>query len=343
MKALLLKEYKRLEIVEFPMPQVGAGDVLVRVKACGICGSDVHGYDGSTGRRIPPLIMGHEASGVVEEIGSEVRQVRAGDRITFDSTVYCGKCAYCRRGEINLCDNRNVLGVSCGDYRRHGAFAEYLSIPQHIVYKLPDSLSFEQAAMVEAVSVAVHAVNRTPVRLGATVVVVGAGMIGQLVVQVVRLSGCGRLIVVDLEDTKLRMVLNFGADATVNASAPDLVDRIHELTGGEGADIAFEAVGSGAAFATAVTSLRKGGTVTLIGNLSPQVEMPLQQVVTRELSLYGSCASRGEYPACIELMARGRIDVRPFMSACAPLQEGPAWFERLYQRDPGLMKVILNP
>ena len=142
MKALVLKDYKQLEVTNMPDPEIGPEEVLVQVKACGICGSDVHGYDGHTGRRIPPLIMGHEASGVIAQKGVNVKQFRVGDRVTFDSTVYCGKCFYCRRGEVNLCDNRNVLGVSCSEYRRHGAFAEYVAVPQHIVYQLPDDLSF---------------------------------------------------------------------------------------------------------------------------------------------------------------------------------------------------------
>ncbi len=343
MKALLLAEYKHLEITDVPRPVIGPDEILVRVKACGICGSDVHGYDGHTGRRIPPLIMGHEAAGLVEEAGNDVHRFRPGDRVTFDSTVYCGECFHCGRGEINLCDNRNVLGVSCGDYRRHGAFAEYLAVPQRIVYKLPDVLSFEQAALIESVSIAFHAVNRTPMKLGCSVVVVGVGMIGQLVVQAARLAGCGQLIVVDLEDAKLEMAMKFGADAAANATDGHLRTRILEWTGGRGADFAFEAVGAAQPFDTAVACLRKGGHLTLIGNLSPRVEMPLQQIVTREITLHGSCASRGEYPECIEMMARGRIDVRPFISACAPLEDGPAWFERLYRREQGLMKVILNP
>src|SRR5689334_6844914 len=153
MEALLLKEYKQLEMVRMAEPEAGPDDVLVRVRACGICGSDVHGFDGSTGRRIPPLVMGHEAAGVVAGRGANVKNFRDGDRVTFDSTVSCGKCYFCARGEINLCDNRQVLGVSCGDYRRHGAFAEYVSVPQNILYKLPDSLPFEHAALIEAVSV----------------------------------------------------------------------------------------------------------------------------------------------------------------------------------------------
>src|SRR5690349_21201152 len=126
MKAMMLEEYRKLKLREVADPEVGPGDVLIQVKMCGICGSDVHGFDGSTGRRIPPLIMGHEASGIVAEVGARVTQFHAGDRVTFDSTVYCGRCFYCRRGQVNLCENRQVLGVSCGDYRRHGAFAEYV-------------------------------------------------------------------------------------------------------------------------------------------------------------------------------------------------------------------------
>src|SRR5712664_4250068 len=128
MKALLLSKYRQLEMAEVPTPAAGAGEVLIRVGACGICGSDVHGFDGSSGRRIPPLVMGHEAAGVIAATGANVKNFQDGDRVTFDSTVSCGKCFYCNRGEINLCDNRQVLGVSCADYRRHGAFAEYVVV-----------------------------------------------------------------------------------------------------------------------------------------------------------------------------------------------------------------------
>ncbi|HEY2930244.1 MAG TPA: galactitol-1-phosphate 5-dehydrogenase [Acidobacteriota bacterium] len=343
MKALLLKDYKQLEVTTVPDPEIGPDEVLVRVKACGICGSDVHGYDGRTGRRIPPLIMGHEASGVIAAVGAGVKEFRPGDRVTFDSTVYCGKCFHCRRGEVNLCDNRKVLGVSCSEYRRHGAFAEFVAVPQHIIYSLPDDLSFEQAAMIEAVSIAFHATNRAPMKLGDSVVVVGAGMIGQLVIQTVRQAGCGTLIAIDLDDRKLQMARERGADEGINAGSPDLQAQILELTQGRGADLAFEVVGTSDAFNTAVASLRKGGAATLVGNLSSKVEMPLQQVVTREITLIGACASSGEYPACIDLMARGKIDVRAFISASVPLEEGPMWFDRLYRQEPGLMKVILKP
>ena len=343
MRALLLKNYKELELTEMPVPETGAGDLLIKVSACGICGSDVHGYDGSTGRRIPPLVMGHEAAGVVAKAGPAVRGFAEGDRVTFDSTVSCGRCFFCRRGEINLCDNREVLGVSCGDYRRHGAFAEYVSVPAGICYKLPDALRFEHAALIEAVSVAVHAAGRPRIRLGASAVVVGSGMIGLLVIQAVRLAGCGTVIAVDVDDAKLAKARELGADHVLNPKSANVPQAVRELTGGRGADHALEAVGATEPIRTAVAATRKGGDVTLVGNLSPRVEVDLQSVVTRQITLYGSCASSGEYPQCIDLLARGAIRVDPLISACAPLTEGVSWFERLYGHEPNLMKVVLKP
>src|SRR5258707_12571141 len=166
MNALLLSQYKHLEIATLPVPVPGPFDVLVQVAACGICGSDVHGYDGTSGRRIPPIVMGHEAAGVVAGVGSEVSEFAVGDRVTFDSTVYSGVCDFCRKGEVNLCDNRQVVGVSCGDYSRAGAFAEHVAVPGRIVCQLPDNLAFSEAAMLEAGSVALHAVAVSEVQYG---------------------------------------------------------------------------------------------------------------------------------------------------------------------------------
>jgi L-iditol 2-dehydrogenase len=329
-----------------PVPEIHADDVLVRVRACGVCGSDVHGYDGSSGRRIPPLVMGHEAAGVIEQVGAGVADFARGDRVTFDSTVSCGRCEFCRRGEVNLCDNRMVLGVSCADYRRHGAFAEYVSVPSRILYRLPDALPFEHAAVIEALSVAVHAVGRSQTRRQAgrqtPVVVIGCGMIGLLVIQVLRAGGFQHVIAVDVDEERRALAARLGAAHTVDGR-DDVPAFIRAATGGKGADLAFEVVGRAETFLTATRSVRKGGTVTLVGNLAPRVEMPLQEIVTRELSLLGSCASSGEYPACIDLVARGAVDVAPLISVTAPLEEGPIWFERLHKGGGNLMKVILRP
>ena len=324
-----------------PVPEVGDEDVLVRVQACGICGSDVHGYDGSSGRRIPPLVMGHEAAGQIERVGPDVSGLVEGQRVTFDSTVSCGRCDYCRRGLINLCDNRMVLGVSCADYRRHGAFAEYVTVPARIVYPLPDRIPIDHAALIEALSVAVHAVARRPASPKDSVLVIGCGMIGLLVIQVLRAARCSNVLAADVDADRRAAGLHAGATRAFDGG-PDMVDEIRAETSG-GVDLAIEAVGRPESVSAAVRCVRKGGTVTLIGNVTPSVDLPLQEVVTRELSLLGSCASSGEYPACIELMASGAVNVAPLISAVAPLEEGPAWFERLHRGGERVMKVILRP
>ena len=236
MKALLLSEYKKLSVVDMPVPSIAEDEVLVRVKACGVCGSDIHGYDGSTGRRIPPLVMGHEAAGVIEHTGSRVDGFVAGDRVTFDSMVSCGACGFCRRGQINLCDNRMVLGVSCGDYRRHGAFAENVAVPGLILYKLRPNLALERASLTDAVSIAVHGVNRRLPAADDTVVVLGAGMIGLLTMQVLKVRGVHTIVAVDVDAQKLELARRLGAAHALDAAAVDVPAAIADLTGGRGAE-----------------------------------------------------------------------------------------------------------
>jgi 2-desacetyl-2-hydroxyethyl bacteriochlorophyllide A dehydrogenase len=343
MKALVLEEYNKLVYKDVPDPQPGENDVLVKVKACGICGSDVHGMDGSTGRRIPPVIMGHEASGVITSIGSRVRGWKEGDRVTFDSTVYPLDDWYTLEGHYNLSDNREVLGVSPGSYRRHGAFAEYVVIPSHILYKIPDTVTFEQAAMVEAVAVAMHALNLSGIRTGDNCLVAGAGMIGTFILKLLRISGAAKIIAVDISEERLRQAEEAGADNTFLAADSELFMNILKLTRQRGADISFEASGIAESVNNAINCTRKGGKVVLVGNTSKTIEFPLQQVVTRELSILGSCAIRGEYEAVLDLIESGRINVDDQISAVAPLSEGASWFERLYRKESGLRKVILVP
>lgn len=343
MKALVLEDTNKLVYKNFPDPEFRDDEVLVKVKAVGICGSDVHGMDGSTGRRIPPLVMGHEAAGIISSVGKDVIGWSAGDRVTFDSTIYKLDDWYTRKGLYNLSDGRMVLGVSPKEYRRHGAFAEYVNVPQHILYRIPDQVSFTQAAMVEPVAVAAHAVEMTPLQLNDTAVVVGCGMIGLFVVQILRAKGCGTIIAVDLEEEKLQLAKKLGADLALHPRRQNIRQELEKITGGRGADVAFEVVGISETVTTAIESVRRGATVTLVGNLSPAVEMPLQAVVTRQIRLQGSSAICGEYPAVLDMIARGEVNVEAILSAEAPLSEGADWFRRLYDKEPGLIKVVLIP
>jgi L-iditol 2-dehydrogenase len=343
MKALLLTEYSKLEMADLPVPEPAAGEVLVRVEACGICGSDVHGYDGSSGRRIPPLVMGHEAAGTIDSVGAGAENWRRGDRVTFDSTIYCGKCEYCRKGLINLCSQREVLGVSTPEFRRAGAFADYVVVPARVLYALPAAISFAEAAMIEPLAVAVHAIAISEIPKRSSALVVGAGMIGLLVLQALREVGCAQIIVSDIDDSRLKLAAELGATSTINAKTSDAVAEVKKLTNGAGVDVALEAVGSTPTIGAAIESVKRGGTVTLIGNIAPKVEIPLQAVVSRQLRLQGSAGSAGEYPEAIELLVRGAVRVKPLITAIAPLEDGAGWFTRLHNREANLMKVVLTP
>jgi L-iditol 2-dehydrogenase len=193
------------------------------------------------------------------------------------------------------------------------------------------------------VAVAVHAARLTPVAEGDDVVVVGTGLIGLLVIQALRQTECGRILAIDVDDGRLALARRFGAAVTFNPREGDAVERVLEETRGQGAAVALEVVGTTQTIDTAVRSVRRAGAVTLVGNVSPSAEIPLQMVVNRELTLSGSCASNGEYPECIALLARGDIDVTPLISARVSLADAPHWFERLYAREPGLMKVVVTP
>jgi len=343
MKALVLDKYNELNYRDFPDPVIHDDEVLIEVKACGICGSDVHGMDGSTGRRIPPLVMGHEASGVIIETGSEVTNWQIGDRVTFDSTIYPLNDWYTLNGHYNLSDNRMVLGVSPGEYRRHGAFAEKVAVPQHILYRIPSNVTFVEAAMVEPIAVAAHAINVANLRPGSSVIVAGAGMVGIFVIKLLKLFGANKVFAVDINQRKLELASESGADFIINPKDQDISETVNKHTLNRGADISFEVVGIDDTVNLCIDNTRKGGTVVLVGNLSPKITFPLQKVVTRELSILGSCAIRGEYELVLELLSGKKVDPAGLISAVAPLSEGASWFNRLYNKEKGLNKVILTP
>jgi L-iditol 2-dehydrogenase len=272
---------------------------------------------------------------------------------------------------VNLCPNRKVLGVSPGTYRRHGCFAERIALPTRILYRIPEALSYEKAAFAEPVSIALHAVNLAdgievgeafvPVEKscdencdscdchdhddakGGTAVVVGAGLIGLLVVQALKARGWERVIAVDLDEKRLELAKKLGASEAFHAKQENLANHLREICGGDGADASFEVVGAAAPLDLAIRCVRKGGQVVLIGNLQPNTPFPLQEVVTRQITIKGSCSCAGEYPEAIRRIEDGSIQVEPLLSATAPLAEGAGWFQRLYDNKEGLLKVVLKP
>jgi len=343
MKALVLEKYHQLVYRDFDEPQPAPDEVLIRVKACGICGSDVHGMDGSTGRRQPPIIMGHEASGVIIKTGAGVTRWKEGDRVTFDSTVYPLNDWYTLKGSYNLSEGREVVGVSPKEFKRHGAFAEYLAIPQHILHKIPDNVSFEQAAMVEPAAVAAHAVRISGINVGDSAVVIGCGMIGVFIVSMLKAAGATPIIAVDVDDEKLKMAVKYGADITINSQNQPVAETVRNHTKGRGADFGFEVVGISATVGILIDSLRKGATAVLVGNLTPVIDFPLQKVVTSEIKVQGSCAICGEYEIVLDMIASGALRVNDMISAVAPLSEGVEWFRKLCNKEGNFNKIILVP
>jgi len=343
LKALIHTKPYCFEYSDFPDPTVGEDEVLIRVKACGICGSDVHGFTGKTGRRLPPLIMGHEAAGVVENPGKNVNGFKKGDRVCFDSTVYCNKCQPCQNGLYNRCYKRQVLGVSTPEFKRHGAFAEYVAVPWWIVSKIPDNMSFVQAAFLEPASIGTHAGNRPPISSEDTVVVIGGGTIGLFVMQAAKLRGAAKVIVVDINEFRLGLASKLGADKVINPLKSDLREIVFKETKDKGADVTFEVVGYAKTFRDGISITKTGGHVVAVGNLEQTAEFNLQELVARELTFRGSYASSGEFSECIGLVASGKINIEPLISGVLPLKDGLSAFERLHKAEENLLKIVLEP
>ena len=341
MKALVHTKPYSMEYKDVSEPILKKDDVLIKVASVGICGSDVHGYTGNTGRRIPPIIMGHEASGEIAKVG-ENSTFNIGDRVTFDSTIHCGTCKYCKRKQVNLCSERKVLGVSCDEYLQHGAMAEYLSIPERIVHKIDKNIDFDDAALIEPASVAYHAVRLSKFKPHDKVIVIGTGVIGLTIIQALKIKGCNKIISVDLVEERLNVAKYYGADITINSKNESEMNYFKKNFSGE-IDLAFEAVGINETINLGINCVRKKGKVILVGNIAQNVNVPLQNIVTRELKLLGSCAIAGEYPIVIKHLSEKKLKFDKINTAKVPLSEGSNYFEKLEQRNSDHIKVILNP
>jgi threonine dehydrogenase-like Zn-dependent dehydrogenase len=341
MKALLLKEYGKFSVETLPEPKIAPDEVLIHVKACAICGSDIHGYDGTSGRRRPPLIIGHEAAGLIERVGANVTGFKKGDRVVFNSSLYCGNCVFCKSGRQNLCVDSRVYGVDNGSYHLDGAMAEYIAVPARILYRLPENLSFEQGAMVEPLSIALHAVNRTEIRINDTVLVIGAGPIGLMLLKILKISNSGLIIMADIDEGRLEAAHKAGADVVINTGAETGLKQLREKIP-NGADVVFEAVGFGPAVNNALAMVRRGGAVTLVGNAAPHADIDFQKIVLNEVRVNGSYACANEYEGALVLLSNGSVKIDDIISVTAPFEEGQQWFDRLKAHEAGLIKVVLT-
>ena len=244
---------------------------------------------------------------------------------------------------MNLCQNRKVLGVSTPAFRRDGAMAEYVVVPWWITHRLPDAVSFEEAALIEPAAVSLHAARITPIEVNDVVAVVGAGQIGLFAMQAARVKGAGIVIALDVKEERLKLARQLGADVTINPAASDVAAEMRRAVGRPDADVVLEAVGTETSVRLAMDLTTLGGNLTLIGNVTPRIQVNLQDIVSRELTIRGSCAIAGEYRACLDLMASGRIQAKPLISRIVPLAEGQAAFDALHRGEPGLVKIVLRP
>jgi len=338
MKALVYEGGWQMPLRDIEAPIPGSNDVIISVRAVGICGSDVHGFMGTTGRRKPPIVMGHEFSGVITATGEEVTDYRVGDRVIAQPLLVCGACDNCKAGLWNICVNRTGLGLNF-----NGAYAESVRVPQQMLYRLPDDMSWEQGAMVEPVAVALHAVNRTPINLMDRVVIIGAGTIGLFTLLAARLKGAGQVIVTDLSRHRLEMARKLGADVVVNVREQNPLEVVQAHTNGNGADAVIEAVGITATVQQSLAVVRVGGHVTWIGNSQPDIELNMQQVVTREVTIAGTYGYNVEFGQSIEAIRTGRIDIAPLIQKIAPLEDGPQLFHDLAKGELDAIKVVLKP
>lgn len=341
MQALVFTAIRRMEVLPTPRPQVQApDDVLLRIRAVGVCGSDLHGYTGQSGRRTPPMVMGHEAAGEVVEVGSAVTTVKPGDRVAIQPVKFCGQCLFCREGKASLCANRQVLGVHPA---AGGAYAEWLVWPARCLFPIPPSMSFEQASFGEPLAVCVHALRLVDFKAYDSVALVGSGPIGLLTLAVLRTMGLRQIFVSDVSDERLALAKRLGASVTINPSHDNPRAVVDAHTSGLGADVSIEAVGLGVTAQQAIDLTKNGGTVLWIGNNMRQVEIDMQAVVTRELRVQGSYAMNDlDFARALAMLADGAIDTTPLLTERATLADGPTLFERLLHA-PSVIKCVIVP
>lgn len=338
MLAALLVEPKRFELRSVEIPPVGPEDALIRVGRTGICGTDVHIFNGHYAADRLPLVPGHEFCGTVERIGAKVAYLRIGARVVADINIGCGTCFWCRRNEVLNCPAMTQVGIG-----RDGGFAEYVSVPARLAIEAPETVPEEILALTEPVACVVRAARKSGARFGQSVVVLGAGPIGNLHVQMMRLVGAAPIVVADLSPERCRMALEAGADAAVSAPSA-LKAKVLELTQGRGADLVIESVGSTRLYAQAFELMRKGGHVAFFGLTGPGETVPVDilRTVLEENGLKGSVAGMGEdMHDALTLLSHGRFRTEAFTGAEFPLERIQEAFESLAGRSERLKTQIV--
>ncbi len=337
MKAAVCTDRETIAIEQVPVPEPGSGEVLVRVKATGLCGSDVDGYRGHHPMIRWPIILGHECSGVVAKVGPGVDEWRPGDEIVVEPFFTCKKCPACLREKYNLCLDLKIIG-----HQIPGSLAEYVLAEARFVHPKPEGLSFAEAALAEPVSGSLHAVERCKLRLGDFVVIVGCGTIGSLAMQHALNKGA-EVLIADPQEFKLEVARRLGVHHTLNPAEENLKERVRELTGGVGADCVIEAVGLPETLGSTVRLVRRGGTIMLIGWSGNKTDpFDLTSVTLDELTVLGTLGFCWDFPVALKLMAQGKVKVAPIITHRLPLERVEDGIRMLMRREPGVWKIAIT-
>jgi 2-desacetyl-2-hydroxyethyl bacteriochlorophyllide A dehydrogenase len=336
MKAAVWYGGTDIRIEDVPLPKMKDDEVLVNVKAVSICGSDLHAYMGVSKRRTPPLVMGHEFSGEIAMVGKKVKNLKEGERVVVEPIVSCGTCRLCRLGRNNICENLQLVGLHVS-----GAFSEYVSVPATKCYRLPQTVSFEEASLVEPLAVAVHAVNVAGLEKNDAIAIIGSGAIGLMTLQVAKDKGVRKISMLDTLEYRLTLARELGATTTINVKKEEPLQKI--LREG-GVDTVFEAVGHQTTVQQGLAMVKRGGTVVIIGMLEATMEIPMLDVTVKEIDVRGSYGyTSDDFQQALRLMAKGNVNVRPLITHLLPLVDIKHGFEVLSQATENVIKVVLKP
>ncbi len=338
MKALVFHGDHDLRYEEVPDPQISEHEVLVKVKAVGICGSDIHGYEGKTGRRTPPMIMGHEFSGIVEKTGKAVTHVKAGDRVVVFPYMTCGKCPYCRREEVNQCPDKKFFGV----FAVNGAMAQYINARSDMLFPLPDQSGYVHGALVEPMSVAARGVAKAGIGPESTVTIIGAGTIGLASLILAKMKKPEYVVMVDIIESRLRLARELGADFTFNSTRDDPIRFIsNQLKGGT--SVVIEAVGIEKTVQHSIQWAARAGKVVIVGLSQKMMSLDMHEIVNKEVKMEGSFLyDRREFQDILKQLPALTPSLDKMVSLTAPLAEGGALFKRLARTEDNLLKVVLT-
>ncbi|WP_020618526.1 NAD(P)-dependent alcohol dehydrogenase [Paenibacillus daejeonensis] len=343
MTAAVMTKPGEIILEEQDIPQPAADEVLVKIMAVGVCGSDVHYYEhGRIGPYVveKPLILGHECAGVVVACGPEARRFQPGDRVAIEPGVTCGLCSYCKSGRYNLCPDVQFLATPPVD----GAFVQYITHREDFLFAIPDRVTYEEASMVEPLSVGIHALNRANFQPGGSVAIIGAGPVGLLAVSAAKAYGASRIIVSDLEEKRLQAALALGATDVVPGRAGDPAGAILALTGDLGVDLAIETAGHPVALKTALAVVRRGGKLSIVG-LPPvdEVGLPIAEICDKEIDIFGIFRYTNTYEQAIRFLSAGAIDMMPMVTDHYPLEQAQDALERALTNKQGSLKVMVYP